>query len=222
MREERSIRMVKLHGSVNWFRLIGASRVGKTWFQAVQEMDVTPLVNTSSIHVKEWHEPVINYTKDLEIDENFIYPVLTAPLAGKGSTATVCPEAHLAIAAEWLEDCRNFLIIGVSGFDEDLLSILNSAVDEEPHFFTLSVLINLLRRLLSDFNLKCMHSTFAGSARSYNCLEVALKDILRREGLRHLPDLKRYKIRPIPSSLLDTKQSSVLLDITLFYYRLWV
>jgi hypothetical protein len=123
--------VVKLHGSVNWFRLIGARARGRNWFQVVEETDVKTNINPSSIYVREWPEPIINFTCDREIDDNFVYPVLTAPLAGKGPAATVCPETHLATATKWLKDCGKFLIVGVSGLDDDLLSILGSAMDRK-------------------------------------------------------------------------------------------
>ncbi len=57
-----------------------------------------------------------------------LYPILTAPLAGKNHTALVCPKGHLRELAAFLKDCENFLVIGTSGQDDDLLGFLRSTV----------------------------------------------------------------------------------------------
>lgn len=61
-------------------------------------------------------------------DEHKLYPILTAPLAGKGLIDVVCPESHVTAAKQFMNACGEFLIIGTSGLDEDLLALLDSAV----------------------------------------------------------------------------------------------
>ena len=45
----------------------------------------------------------------------------------------VCPIAHIEVAKDFLKQCRKYLIIGTSGLDEDLLALLNEAVDPFSH-----------------------------------------------------------------------------------------
>ena len=68
-------------------------------------------------------------TKRLNRDRELYYPILTAPLAGKGPMQMVCPDAHIDMARSFLGDCRKFLIIGCSGKDDDLLSLLSESID---------------------------------------------------------------------------------------------
>jgi hypothetical protein len=60
-----------------------------------------------------------------------LYPLLTAPLAGKGHADFVCPREHIQAAQEFLQTCRKFLIIGTSGLDDDLLNFLNTSVTSQ-------------------------------------------------------------------------------------------
>lgn len=118
----RSGNIVKLHGSINWLRLIPGS-AGKTWEQAILTFNVLDKYDGSNI--------IIDLPSDLpsiSIDKHRVYPLLSAPLAGKDSSNIVCPESHLEFAAEFLKECGKFLIIGSSGLDDDLLSLLNENV----------------------------------------------------------------------------------------------
>ena len=62
-------------------------------------------------------------------NDQWLYPVLTAPLAGKNLKDAVCPARHMDAARDFLKDCRKFLIIGTSGLDEDLLALLDDSID---------------------------------------------------------------------------------------------
>ena len=74
-------------------------------------------------------------TRD-EIDRDaWLYPVLTAPLAGKGITDSVCPASHVTDAGNFLSDCTKFLIIGTAGWDDDLMGFLDKAVPVGPRVF---------------------------------------------------------------------------------------
>jgi hypothetical protein len=133
VRAERSVKVVKLHGSINWFKLIGAANID--WKTLVKNSDVLAKPPESSIHVAARHgKSDHTRTYALEITGNRVYPILTAPLAGKGATAAVCPAGHLVTARSFLSDCDRFLIIGTSGFDDDLLALLQESVKSSlPH-----------------------------------------------------------------------------------------
>ena len=45
----------------------------------------------------------------------------------------VCPISHIEVAKDFLKQCRKFLIIGTSGLDEDLLALLDEAVQPSSH-----------------------------------------------------------------------------------------
>ena len=120
-------KVIKLHGSINWFKLIGPQNT--EWKTSVRNNDVLFKSPDDAIHVATTNGRSDNKpTYQIEISGQRVYPILTAPLAGKGATAMVCPEKHLATAREFLNDCSRFLIIGASGLDDDLLELLRESV----------------------------------------------------------------------------------------------
>lgn len=114
--------VIKLHGSINWFRLIRETR-GGSWEKALQDLNINDLPG-EDVLVKN------DITQAKAADENgeFIYPVLTAPLVGKDASNFVCPPSHVRAAKAFLADCRKFLIIGSSGLDDDLMQLLQASI----------------------------------------------------------------------------------------------
>lgn len=129
VRQNRQAKVVKLHGSINWFKLIGD--IGQAWETLVDSQDVFQRVEESKIHIHNSNsgDPLMS----IVISGNRPYPVLTVPLAGKGSADMVCPETHIQFAKEFLKGCQKFLIIGSSGLDEDLLALLDESIPQEAH-----------------------------------------------------------------------------------------
>lgn len=127
VREDRQAKVVKLHGSIDWFKLIGGSH--RTWEDWVNSEDVFSQPVDDEIYVHNTPGPLT----DVYITGNHPYPILTAPLAGKGVADMVCPDSHLAFARKFLPDCKKFLIIGTSGLDQDLMTLLNEAVPNSAH-----------------------------------------------------------------------------------------
>lgn len=123
VREEHQGKVVKIHGSIDWFKLIGSPRRA-SWDDTVKENDVLKKPPDNEIYVRTIVRPV----REIEIDQNLTYPLITAPLAGKGADDMVCPSRHLETARGFLKDCNKFLIIGTSGLDDDLLSFLRTAI----------------------------------------------------------------------------------------------
>lgn len=119
----RGATILKRHGSVNWFKkMINGDK--RTWNDVV--MDFDPLVRTSveNILIQNNVESVAGL---LQHGSRY-YPVLTAPLAGKGLTDIVAPDAHVASATSSLKSCHKFHIVGTSGMDDDLLGLLDSTL----------------------------------------------------------------------------------------------
>ena len=128
VRRERGLTVVKIHGSIDWFRSIGA---GSDWFARVSQADVFAKPADDEIVVRKGISEVKLAHASLT-RRDYYYPVLTAPLAGKVETDMVCPQSHIDEARRFLADCRKFLIIGTSGLDEDLLRLLGGAVPKPP------------------------------------------------------------------------------------------
>lgn len=118
----RQAKVIKLHGSIDWFREIGS--ISGNWFNQVESQDVSRTVDEDQIIVRTIPSPI----SDHPIDRTRLYPILTAPLAGKSITDMVCPDSHVAVAKDFLKSCQKFLIIGTSGLDDDLMNLLDSSV----------------------------------------------------------------------------------------------
>ena len=119
---DRQAKIVKLHGSTDWFVTMGD--INEDWFELVNDFDIFQKPPPEQIVIGEG----IGDVSTAEVDGNRLYPLLTAPLAGKDSSAVVCPTEHRKVAEEFLADCGKLLIIGTSGQDDDLLDLLNDSL----------------------------------------------------------------------------------------------
>ncbi|MBI4267451.1 MAG: SIR2 family protein [Chloroflexi bacterium] len=126
----RQANIIKLHGSVNWFWRIPNSGSGD-WKDVVAKYDVFDHQATRDILLLNGER---TYNVRTPNKSDFVYPVITAPLARKNISDSVCPGDHINAAKLFLKGCHKFLIIGTSGLDEDLLSHLNTMVGAGPHF----------------------------------------------------------------------------------------
>ena len=119
----RPAKVVKLHGSINWFRAV-TRRPNEPWESAILAEDVLGKHPDSEIMVIDR----VSHTFDNQGANNWLYPILTAPLAGKGQSDVVCPKSHRDYAQEFLRVCQRVLIIGTSGFDSDLLELMRKSI----------------------------------------------------------------------------------------------
>ncbi len=120
---DRKWMLVKLHGSVNWGRRVEGA-VSNIHDQG------NMLKFASEIRIKEGPPNEIyvqNAHNDRWLGDQLLYPVMAMPLAGKYDH--MCPEDHVDALKEFLGSCPNYLIIGVSGKDDDLLNLLFENVD---------------------------------------------------------------------------------------------
>ena len=129
--KERQALIVKLHGSIDWLTPIGDVDPQRpediSWEEAVENLDLSKSVELiwklavpHQFHSKNFSHPY---------KQKHVYPVLTAPLAGKKPLDIVCPASHIQAVKDFVPQCRKFLFIGTSGLDEDLLSLLNQNTD---------------------------------------------------------------------------------------------
>jgi hypothetical protein len=117
----RPAKVVKLHGSTTWFKVLSGRG---DWRDTVKASGV--LERTSDAEIQVAHNP--NPTHNLVLDGGMAYPILTAPLAGKGVADMVCPQSHIEYAKSFLKDCSRFMVIGTSGLDDDLLELLGESI----------------------------------------------------------------------------------------------
>lgn len=121
----------KVRGSINWGTPIGEGpNVGSdelfASYETLLEMNgFDPLVPCKELIFAPNGAPTLAWRGQ---DGRQLYPVLTAPLAGKDHTALVCPKGHLEALAKFLAECTHYLVIGTSGLDDDLLGFLSDYV----------------------------------------------------------------------------------------------
>jgi hypothetical protein len=87
VRADRPAKVIKLHGSINWFKAIGP--LNDDWRAQVRRSDVLAKAPGTFHVVTTNGRTNASFTYQREVSGQRVYPVLTAPLAGKGPTAIV-------------------------------------------------------------------------------------------------------------------------------------
>lgn len=120
--------LAKLHGSVSWVkRILLDARPGNLTLRAyLQHLDKITKSHDQDFQRVLDGEIRVHDAEDLWDGEGPVYPALVVPIRGK--FGFVCPEPHLEILRQTLRTCPNFLIIGSSGQDDDLMELLRAEV----------------------------------------------------------------------------------------------
>ena len=118
--------LVKLHGSVNWATRVvggmeGAIATPEGVLSAVRALAVGQAID-GQLEVIDDHSD----RWDHQTERDLLYPAIAVPVEDKYEY--VCPADHLDELRAFLEACENFLFIGVSGKDKDLLELLRDSV----------------------------------------------------------------------------------------------
>ena len=118
----RAANVIKMHGSVNWYRPIGISK-SQSWLETIADPELLVRPKDSEIIVDHG----VHRVKDHIHQRTWLYPILTAPVAVKSATEIACTDTHTAFAEEFLSSCRKFLVVGTSGSDADLFHLIGRA-----------------------------------------------------------------------------------------------
>ena len=108
--------LVKLHGSADWGYRVGDAAVSIEGVLAAQEL--RPFAREEI--------EVLSLPGDLREGRTLFYPALALPVEGK--YGFVCPISHEDALVTYLQDCDNFLFVGFSARDSDLLECLSANV----------------------------------------------------------------------------------------------
>jgi hypothetical protein len=114
--------LVKLHGSVDWARPIE----GLPREDLMRHGSYTAAINAHPLDVFNLGDLVFQGLLSPEFQDGVMYPALTVPVQGKYEY--MCPLSHIDALCEVLASCPNFLVIGSSGRDADLMELLNNKV----------------------------------------------------------------------------------------------
>lgn len=112
--------LVKLHGSINWYRGFNIYQISGTeendYFDNLKNQKLPlPLSDRYMMVAIPGHQHKF-------IGNDPTYPAITIPVDGKYEIS--CPPEILEKARSFLKECENYLIIGTSGNDKDLLDLL--------------------------------------------------------------------------------------------------
>ncbi len=108
--------LAKLHGSVDWGYRYGTPTEG-----------IASTLLTQGLRTFDRAEiEIADDPHGLRIASAALYPALALPVAGK--YGFVCPPSHEAALVEFLQDCSNFLFVGFSAKDLDVLEMLSDNV----------------------------------------------------------------------------------------------
>jgi hypothetical protein len=114
---------VKPHGSVNWARILAnCPKYGDGRFRAPSDLKEAPVFG-SGIKVIRWNRHSHDFYVPKSSEEGYLYPEVVVPV--EREKVFVCPASQTALADEFVRQCGNFLLIGFSARDEDLLRLLN-------------------------------------------------------------------------------------------------
>ncbi|MBL7150860.1 SIR2 family protein [Candidatus Microgenomates bacterium] len=112
--------LVKLHGSINWYRGFNSYQMSGT-----EENDYFENLKSQTLPLSlsdKYMMTAIPGHQHKFIGNSPTYPAITIPVDGKYKLS--CPPEMLERAKSFLKECENFLIIGTSGNDKDLLDLL--------------------------------------------------------------------------------------------------
>ena len=84
IRSDRPAKVIKVHGSIHWFRRLPGDQDWSTYLNDL-DISVRPPNEQLLVHIAPHN------THQLSHNGSKLYPRLTAPLAGKGSSDIVCP-----------------------------------------------------------------------------------------------------------------------------------
>ncbi len=130
--------VVKLHGSIDWFQPFGNDAA--PWRDVLDDVS-GPIEPKWEFLGKEERYPEAatlaprvlrnpNTVENLCAQGRRLYPILTAPMAGKDPESFACPAGHIDALREWSRSVTRLLIVGHSGRDDNLMKLLTTCVGE--------------------------------------------------------------------------------------------
>lgn len=183
---------IKLHGSVNWGRAFKENLVPNKGRSLRALLDNVSQLGGSLDESLE-KEIVVDSTYKNESDRDRIYPAISVPI-GEGYDKTNCPPKQIEVLSKHLDECEHFLVIGFSGYDEDVLELLNKKQGKFSKILFVSQnkasAENARSKFLSykDLRTRLITQTFIYKGNGFN---EFIKD---RDGLeRYLIELQMYR-----------------------------
>jgi hypothetical protein len=118
--QSKKWRYLKPHGSVNWARILeNCPAEGTGLFPSrLQEMPIF----SSEVRIVRWNRKSGAFYIPGEESSDYLYPQVVVPTDSPKSF--VCPKEHVDQARAFIQNCQDFLLIGFSGRDKDVIGLL--------------------------------------------------------------------------------------------------
>lgn len=111
---------IKLHGSVDWGKRIKENMVKNRSNTLAGLIDNVRQLGETLENALE--SEIIRNDRFNQETKELIYPAISVPI---GESKLNCPDKHIQILKDHLNKCHHFLIIGFSGYDEDILRLFD-------------------------------------------------------------------------------------------------
>lgn len=111
---------IKLHGSIDWGRRIKESMV-KNRSNTLPGL-VDNVRQLGDLLETALETDIIRDSSFNQDDKELIYPAISVPV---GESKLNCRDDHVRTLEKHLSNCQHFLVIGFSGYDEDMLKMLD-------------------------------------------------------------------------------------------------
>ncbi len=122
--DQKGWALVKIHGSINWYKQFQSYSI-----QSTSEPEYFSLLKSCPLPLQlgsEFKLISMGGYGHKYIESIPVYPAITVPVDGKYDIN--CPKSQVEKMEDFLPNCHNYLIIGTSGKDQDLLDILKKNV----------------------------------------------------------------------------------------------
>jgi hypothetical protein len=121
--EDKKWLLIKPHGSVNWAREIDNCPSDLTSGQRPTELEAEPRFSQNAeVKLVMWNKHHLQYFVPGSTTDGYLYPQIVIPADQPKEFA--CPLYHIERAKAFVQDCDNFILIGFSGHDDDVASLL--------------------------------------------------------------------------------------------------
>jgi hypothetical protein len=111
---------IKLHGSIDWGRHIKEDMIKNKSNTLPGLIDNVAQLGTSLESALE--SEIIRDSTFNQDNRELIYPAISVPI---GESKLNCRDEHINTLKEHLNNCQHFLVIGFSGYDKDVLKLLD-------------------------------------------------------------------------------------------------
>lgn len=143
--------VLKLHGSINWGHPINRFTISGS-----NHDNYLQTINAIRKEAIGKDIILLRNHQDRFIDNIPYYPAMIMPIEGKYEY--VCPEEHITNMKKVLGEIDNFLIIGTSGKDQDLIDFLNDSVKRVENLHLIDsenadVIFSNLRKQIKAFGM---------------------------------------------------------------------